>query len=80
MANIAEGFDCDSNLETIRFLGFARRSASEVQSLLYIALDSEYVMQSEFAELYGQAQKTKQLIGGFIRHLRTSQDPRKARR
>ena len=34
MANIAEGFDCDSNRETIRFLGFARRSASEVQSLL----------------------------------------------
>lgn len=34
MANIAEGFDCESNAEFARFLGIARRSAVEVQSLL----------------------------------------------
>jgi len=39
MANIAEGFDAGSDAEFIRFLGYARRSASEVQSHLYIALD-----------------------------------------
>jgi four helix bundle protein len=35
MTNIAEGFDCESKAEFTRFLGFARRSAFEVQSLLY---------------------------------------------
>ena len=30
MTNIAEGFDCDSNVEFARFLGIARRSAVEV--------------------------------------------------
>jgi four helix bundle protein len=39
MHNIAEGFDAGTNLEFIRFLKIARRSASEVQSELYLALD-----------------------------------------
>jgi four helix bundle protein len=43
MANIAEGFDAGSDAEFIRFLCYARRSASEVQSHLYIALDRGYV-------------------------------------
>ena len=42
MTNIAEGFDCDSKAEFGRFLGIARRSAVEVQSLLYTALDINY--------------------------------------
>ncbi len=32
MHNIAEGFDVGSDAEFIRFLGYARRSATEVQS------------------------------------------------
>ena len=43
MTNIAEGFDCESKVEFARFLGIARRSAVEVQSLLYIALDNRYI-------------------------------------
>jgi len=65
MTNIAEGFDCESKLEFARFLGIARRSAVEVQSLLYAALDANYVNQKEFAAHYEQARKTKALIGGF---------------
>jgi four helix bundle protein len=33
LANITEGFDCNSPTEFGRFLGIARRSAVEVQSL-----------------------------------------------
>ncbi|MBN1453382.1 MAG: four helix bundle protein [Anaerolineales bacterium] len=65
MTNIAEGFDCDSNVEFARFLGIARRSAVEVQSLLYAALDVEYISQAAFDLHYEQARKTKALIGGF---------------
>ncbi len=43
MSNIAEGFDCESKAELGRFLGIARRSAVEVQSLLYVALDVDYL-------------------------------------
>jgi four helix bundle protein len=69
MANIAEGFDCDSDIEFARFLGIARRSAVEVQSLLYAALDVNYITQQEFENHYEQARKTKALVGGFKRSL-----------
>jgi four helix bundle protein len=70
MANIAEGFDGRSTREFIRFLGYAFRSATEVQSHLYVALDQEYLMKNEFDNLYQQAVETKKLINGFIRYLR----------
>ena len=69
MANIAEGFDCESKVEFARFLGIARRSAVEVQSLLYAALDAEYINQKEFDTHYEQARKAKALTGGFKRSL-----------
>ena len=69
MTNIAEGFDCDSKVEFARFLGIARRSAVEVQSLLYTAFDIQYITESQLKEFYEQARKTKALIGGFKRSL-----------
>jgi four helix bundle protein len=65
MTNIAEGFDCESTVEFARFLGFARRSAVEVQSLLYAALDAEYIAEESFNIHYEQAKKCKALIGGL---------------
>jgi len=65
MTNIAEGFDCESTAEFARFLGFARRSAVEVQSLLYAALDVEHIKQEVFKSQYEQAKKCKALIGGL---------------
>ena len=65
MANIAEGFDCESKAEFARFLGFARRSAVEVQSLLYVAFDVGYITEQVFKSHYAQANKTKALVGGF---------------
>ena len=39
MNNIAEDFDAGSNKEFIRFLRYSRRSCSEVQNCLYVAID-----------------------------------------
>ncbi|MCI0395815.1 MAG: four helix bundle protein [Chloroflexi bacterium] len=69
MANIAEGFDCGSTKEFARFLGIARRSVVEVQSLLYVALDAGHIDEDAFTEHYAQATKTKALIGGFLHSL-----------
>ena len=70
MTNIAEGFDCESKLEFARFLGIARRSAVEVQSLLYAALDVGYIDQESFRIEYQQAEKTKALVGGLKHSLK----------
>lgn len=70
MHNIAEGFDAGSNLEFIRFLKMSRRSASEVQSQLYLALDRTYITNDELNSAYSLATETKRLINGMIAYLR----------
>jgi four helix bundle protein len=69
MTNIAEGFDNESTAEFARFLGMARRSAVEVQSLLYVALDQKYITKEIFDACYEQAAKAKGIIGGLKRSL-----------
>jgi four helix bundle protein len=69
MSNIAEGFDSGSNRAFENFLRYSYRSASEVQSLLYVALDSGYIDQHDFEVFYNQSSEIKKLIGGFIRYL-----------
>jgi four helix bundle protein len=70
MHNIAEGFDAGSDAEFVRFLKYARRSASEVQSQLYIALDRHYITQDQFQCIYDQATSVKKLTNAFITYLR----------
>ena len=69
MSNIAEGFESQSNKMFISYLYRAKASAGEVRSQLYMALDQEYVTQSEFDALYAQATKTSKQTAGFIRYL-----------
>jgi len=70
MHNIAEGFDSETNAEFVRFLRYAKRSCSEVQSELYIALDEEYIAPDEFKDVYEQARRTRAAIRGFINYLK----------
>ena len=72
MANIAEGFDSGSDRSFINFLNYSYRSASEVQSLLYISLDQKYISQIKFNELYEEIYIVKNLIGGLIKYLKNS--------
>ncbi len=71
MANIAEGFDSKSNKAFINFLNYSYRSASEVQSLLYVANDQKYILDTTFDELYKLCNEIKGLIGGFIKYLKS---------
>ena len=70
MHNIAEGFDSGTRAEFVRFLKIARRSASEVQSELYLALDQKYVTSELLKSTYDLATETKRLINGMIAYLR----------
>ena len=69
MHNIAEGFDAETNPEFIRFLRYAKRSCTEVQSELYVALDEKYITEDEFEDAYELAGKTRAAIRGFINYL-----------
>jgi four helix bundle protein len=72
MSNIAEGFDRGGNREFIQFLSVARGSTAEVRSQLYVAFDVGYIDQDTFESLKSQSGDISRLIGGLIRHLRTS--------
>ena len=50
MHNIAEGFDSETNNEFVRFLRYAQRSCTEVQSELYMAMDQQYITKAEFQD------------------------------
>jgi four helix bundle protein len=70
MNNVAEGFDSQSNNEFMRFLKIARRSISEVENCLYVAIDQIYISQEEFKNTFTQAEKERQLVDGMLRYLR----------
>ena len=69
MHNIAEGFDAESNVEFMRFLRYAKRSCSEVQSQLYVSLDENYISTNEFEKAYELAGRARAAIRGFINYL-----------
>ena len=72
MHNIAEGFESGSDPEFLRFLKMARRSAAEVQSQLYLALDVDYITKDERQKTHVLATEVKQLINGMMTYLRKS--------
>ncbi len=70
MHNIAEGFDSETNAEFMRFLRYAKRSCTEVQSELYLAADEKYISSDEFKDVYEQAGQTRVAVRGFINYLK----------
>ncbi|MCP5061632.1 MAG: four helix bundle protein [Ignavibacteriae bacterium] len=72
MSNISEGFDSGSNRSFIQFVNYSYRSASEVQSLLYVCKDLHYIKNEKFNKMYETISTIKKLIGGFIQFLRSN--------
>ncbi len=70
MHNIAEGFEAGSDAEFVRFLKISRRSASEVQSQLYLAFDRKYIATNQLQSAYNKATEVKRLINGLVAYLR----------
>lgn len=70
MANIAEGFGTKSDVEFIKYLSISIRSAYEVQSHLYVALDVGYINKSDFMELEGLTNDCINLNKGLIRYIK----------
>ncbi len=69
MANIAEGFDRNSNKDFVRFLRYSVSSVSESKSHLYIALDMNYITEDQFNACVTQLDTVTKQIKGFIKYL-----------
>jgi len=77
MHNCAEGFDAGFDNEFAVFLKYARRSASEIKSEIYLALDRKYVDEATFKKIYDKATETKKIINALIAYLRKSKTEKK---
>lgn len=72
MANIAEGFERETDREFVQFLVYARGSVGELKSHLYVALDLGYLSEERFQELHEKAVQVAKLLTGFIQYLKTN--------
>lgn len=69
MANIAEGFHRNSNKEFMRFLDYSRASVAETLSHFYVALDQDYIEESEMTQVKEQADIVWKKLNNFISYL-----------
>ena len=67
--NIAEGFGRKTNKEFARFLIQAHGSVSEVQSVLYVALDQNYITEQEFHQFYNSCESISRMLTKFVQYL-----------
>ncbi len=71
MTNVAEGFERGSNKDFVRFLFIARGSSGEVRSLLYVALDQDYITEKDFNATHKLCIQSSKIIWGLIKNLRS---------
>lgn len=68
--NIAEGFEYNNSRSFIRFLNYAKGSAGELRSLLYVLKEAEMIEEIKFQPLWENALKLSKNIEGFRKYLR----------
>jgi len=73
MSNIAEGFESDSTVQFLRFLGYAKGSAGETRAQLYVALDAGYVDRECFGSALELVQSCSRQLHGLMAYLRSDQ-------
>jgi four helix bundle protein len=76
MSNVAEGFERGGRGEFHQIFSTAKASCAETRSLLYVALNAEYIDDPTFTRLLSNADEVARIIGGLrakVEHQRDEQ-------
>jgi four helix bundle protein len=69
MNNIAEGLERKGSKELERFLYISKGSCGEVRSMSYLALEFNYINQSDFQKINNDCMEISRMLGGFIKKI-----------
>ncbi len=69
MNNIAEGFERKGNKEFKQFLFIAKGSSGEVRSMLYLAVEFNYINKETYERLNNQVLEISRMLSGLIKTL-----------
>lgn len=72
-ANIAEGHGRSGDREFLHHLSIASGSLRELETLLEVARDAEYISETQFASLMIMSEHTRRPLRGLIAYLRGKQ-------
>ena len=79
MSNIAEGFESKTQPQFIKYLGYAKASAGEVRSQLYVTRDLEYISENDFKKAFTLVERASGQIARFIAYLESHPKSRQVR-
>lgn len=68
--NIAEGFEYNNNKSFVRFLGFAKGSAGELRSNLFVLKEAEMILEEYYIMMKTKLTELSKSISGFIKYLK----------
>lgn len=72
MNNMAEGFERNTDKEFHQFLNYAKGSAGETRSMLYLAADFGYLTNGQSKELRQNCTEVAKMLSAFMKHLNGS--------
>ena len=70
-SNIAEGYERDSDKEKKQFLNYAKGSAGELRTQIYIGIDIGYIESEKGKEWLQEAEELSKMLYGLIKSTRT---------
>jgi four helix bundle protein len=70
-SNIAEGYERDSSKETANFLNYAKGSAGELRTQIYIGMEGNYIDSETGHRWIQEAEEISRMLHGLIRTVRS---------
>jgi four helix bundle protein len=69
-SNIAEGYERESNKETANFLNYAKGSAGELRTQVYIGMDIGYIDRKHGKQWLKEVEEISKMLHGLIKSIK----------